>query len=187
VAAEDVLKLSRPQKPDDYKVELPKDFAPPPGVEFKFNEGDPLLAQAKAAAHEMGLSQENFSKLLGIYGGAQVASAQAIKTARDAEVAKLGAAGPARVTAVTTFFKSFLGDAEGAQLSSRMFTARDVEIAEKLILKVTNQGGASYSGRGREAPEPAGGRVSQEVYDKMSPAAKLDYARQFPQNSGARH
>lgn len=180
VAADDVRKNSLPQKAEDYKIALPADFKPPAGIEFKFNDGDPLLSQARTMAHEMGLSQENFSRLLGLYGGAQVASQAQIQTARDAEVAKLGTTGPARVTAVTTFLKAFLGDAEGAQLASRMFTARDVEIVEKLITKVSNQGGASFRGTGREPPQQPG-RATDEQYKAMTPAQRLDYSRQFDQ------
>jgi hypothetical protein len=170
--------LSRPQTPDAYKIELPADFTPPPGVEFKFDAADPLLAQARSVAHENGLSQEGFSKLLGLYAGTQVASAQAVKTAHDAEVAKLGPTGPARVDAVTTVFKAVLGEAEGKQLASRLFTAADVQIAEKLVAKLTGQG--TFKQGGREPPQPAG-KVSQEEYDRMTPAQRWDYARSHDQ------
>ena len=184
VAADDVRRLALPQNPDDYKIALPADFKPPEGIEFKFNEADPNLAQARAVMHDIDSGkisgQEAFSKLLGLYAGAQVASTAAINAARTAEVGKLGANGTARVTAVTTFFKSFLGEAEGAQLASRMFTARDIEIAEKLVQKVASQGGAPFRSNGREPPQPAG-RVSNEEFAKMSPAARIDYARRFDQ------
>jgi hypothetical protein len=180
-AAEDSRRLSLPQAPEAYKVELPGDFVAPDGVKFEFNVNDPLLAQARTMAHQSGMSQENFSKMLSLYAGAQVANAQAVTVARNAEIAKLGTTGPARVDAVTTFLKSFLGDAEGSTLASRMFTAQDVQIVEKLVAKITTQGGASFKGNGREPP-PAGGRVSDEQYAKMTPAQRLDYARQFDQN-----
>lgn len=183
-AAEDVKRLSNPASPDAYKVELPKDFKPPEGVEFKFRDNDPLLAQAKTMAHEMGISQENFSRLLGLYAGAQVADQATITNARNAEIAKLGAAGTARVTAVTTFFKAMLGDQEGAQFSSRMFTARDVEIAEKLITRFSSQGGAPFNGGGRTPPDVPG-RVDSATYDKMTYTEKKEYTARFPQTNGA--
>lgn len=185
IAAEDSRRLALPQKPDDYKIALPADFKPPEGVDYKFNDADPNLAQARAVMHDIDTGkisgQEAFSKLLGLYAGAQVADQAKITAARTAEVSKLGANGTARVTAVTTFFKSFLGEAEGTQLASRMFTASDIQIAEKLIQKVSSQGGAPFRSNGREPPEPAG-RVSQEVYDKMTPAQRLDYSRSFDQS-----
>jgi hypothetical protein len=158
---------------------LPADFTPPQGVTFEFNAADPLLAQARAVAHENGLSQEGFSKLLGLYAGTQVSSAQAVKTAHDAEIAKLGPTGPARVDAVTTVFKAVLGEKEGNQLASRLFTAADVQIAEKLVAKLTGQG--TFKGTGREPP-PSPGKVTQEQYDRMTPGQRWDYSRSHDQS-----
>lgn len=171
--------LSLPAAPDAYKVELPKDFTPPAGVDFKFNEADPLLSQARTLAHELGIPQEGFSKLLGLYAGTQVASQQAIKTAHDAEVAKLGPTGPARVDAVTTVFKAVLGEAEGKQLASRLFTAADVQVAEKLVAKLTGQG--TFKGTGREPPVQPG-KVSEEEYGRMTPGQRWEYARSHDQS-----
>ena len=178
-------KLALPESPDKYEIKLPADFKPPEGVDFKFNADDPNLAQARAVMHDIDTGkisgQEAFSKLLGLYAGAQVADQARITAARTAEVTKLGANGTARVTAVTTFFKSFLGEAEGTQLASRMFTASDIQIAEKLIQKVASQGSAPFRSNGREPPQPAG-RVSDAEFAKMTPAARIDYARQFDQS-----
>ena len=177
-AAEQSRKLSLPADPTAYKAELPADFVVPQGVEYKFNDADPLLAQAKALALELGIPQEGFSKLLGLYAGAQVATQQQIDAARTAEVAKLGPTGPARVDAVSTVFKAVLGEAEGKQLISRMVTASDVAIAEKLVARLTQQG--TFKGTGREPATPQG-RVSEEQFAKMTPAQRLDYTRQFDQ------
>lgn len=181
VAADDVRRNSLPANPDAYKVELPKDFQPPQGVEFKFNDGDPLLAQARTVMHEIDTGklsgQEAFTKLLGLYAGAQVATQTQITAARNAEMAKLGPAGTALVTATNTWL-----DAMGVPgLKGRMFTAQDVNDFAKLVGKFTNQGGASFTSRGREPPEPAG-KVSDEAFKKMGPAERLDYARKFPQD-----
>jgi hypothetical protein len=181
VAADESRKLSLPSAPEAYKTELPADFKAPEGVKYEFKADDPLLAQARTIAHELGIPQEGFSKLLGLYAGSQVASAQEVTTARNAEIAKLGATGPARVDAVTTVFKGLLGDADGTLIASRMFTARDVEVMEKLVSRITSQGSASFKGTGREAPTPQG-RVTDEQYKAMSPAQRLDYARKFDQS-----
>lgn len=118
--------------------------------------------------------------MLGLYAGAQVATQQTVKAARDAEIAKLGATGPARIDALATFYKAQLGDADGARFMSRLFTASDVQMAEKLLSKLS--GTTSFTGSGREPPAPQG-RLSDEQYSKLSPAAKLDYARQFNQSA----
>lgn len=173
-AAEESRRLTLPQSPDKYEIKLPADFKAPDGVKFEFKADDPLLAQARTMAHGMGISQDNFSKLLGLYAGAQVASQQQIAAARNAEVAKLGTTGPARIDALSTFFKAQLGDAEGAQFMSRVFTATDVQIAEKLVAKIS--GNKSFTTGGREPPEQQG-KLSAAEIAKLSPAARLDYTR----------
>lgn len=179
-AAETIRRNALPQTPDAYKIELPKEFTPPAGIEFKFNDGDPLLAQARAMAHEMGIGQEGFSKLLGLYAGSQISTNQAVQTARNAEIAKLGATGPARIDALTTFFGAQLGEAEGKQFMSRILTASDVGIAEKLVAKIAQSGGG-FTTRGREAPQHEG-IIPNEQYAKLSAAEKLDYSRKFDQS-----
>jgi hypothetical protein len=181
-ASQDVRRATLPPSPNDYKAELPADFKMPDGVKFEFNASDPLLAQAQAVAHQAGLSQEQFSKLLGIYAGGQVSSQQQIQTARNAEIQKLGAAGPSRIDALTTFFRAYLGDAAGGRRMARIFTAQDVQDAEMEVSKITSQGGAAFRGNGREPPTQAG-RLSEEQIRRLTPAQKLDYSRQWDQST----
>jgi hypothetical protein len=178
-AAQQSKLLALPQKPEDYKIELPGDFRPPEGVQFQLKTDDPLMAQARTLAKELGVTQEGFSKLLGLYAGAQVATQQQVLAARNAEIAKLGTTGPARIDALTTFYKAQLGDADGAAFMARIFTAADVQRAEKLLAKLS--GTTSFTGSGREPPQPQG-RLTDEQYRALSPAAKLDYNRQFDQS-----
>jgi hypothetical protein len=187
-AADDSRKLSLPQNADAYKVELPADFKPPEGIDFKFKSDDPLLSQARTMAHKMGISQESFSSLLGLYAGGQVATQQQIQAARTAEVAKLGTTGPARVAAVTTWAKAILGDAGGAQFAARMFTAGDVENVEKLITRFGSQGSGAFRTTGREA-DVAGrlpdGEAGEKQWSSMTYSQRKEYAEKFPQSNGA--
>jgi hypothetical protein len=181
-AADKVRRSTLPPSPNDYKAELPADFKVPDGIKYEFNTNDPLLAQAQMVAHEAGLSQAQFSKLLALYAGGQVSSAQQIQTARNAEVAKLGATGPTRIDALTTFFRAYLGEQAGTRRMQRIFTAQDVQDAEMEVSKITSQGGASFRGNGREPPsEP--GRLSAEQISKLTPAQRLDYSRQWDQST----
>jgi hypothetical protein len=181
LAAEDSRLLSLPQTPEAYKTELPADFKAPEGVTFQFNENDPLLAQAKAVAHELKIPQEGFNKLLGLYAGAQVATEAQVQAARSQEIAKLGPAGPARVTAVQTFLKSTIGDEAGNQIVARLFTASDVQAMEKLVARFASQGSAGFSQQHRDVSV---GRVDQAAYEKMSYTERKAYAAQFPQSNG---
>jgi|SRR5271166_1260333 len=173
IAAEDSRKLALPQTAEAYKVALPADFKPPAGVEAKIDETNPLWPQAKAWALKHGLSQDAFNEAIGLVMGDRIGSESQLKTARDAEVAKLGVTGPARIDALARFFGSYLGEAEGKAVMARIFTASDVSVMEKLVGKVT--GGASFTSSGREPTAP--GRATDAEFRAMSNAQKLDYAR----------
>ena len=173
--------LSRPQNADAYKVELPATFQPPAGVEFKIDANNPLWSQAQAWAHKVGLTQDEFGEGIALIAGDRIATDQKIKTAKNAEIAKLGTAGPARIGALETFYKAHLGDAEAGQLMSRVLTASDVALHEKLIAKFSSQGSASFRTNGREPP-PQQGRVSDAEYERMSQAERWSYAKSFDQS-----
>ena len=58
-------------------------------------------------------------------------------------------------------------------------TAATVRGLETLMHRYTTQGGGSFNGSNREPNIP--GRVSDEVYQKMSYAERINYAASFPQ------
>lgn len=185
-AADTVRRNALPATADAYKPELPKDFQIPQGIEFAFKTDDPLMAQAKTLFHDIQTGkvsgQEAFSQMLGLYAGAQIADQQSIVAARNAEIGKLGATGTARINAIETFWKAFIGDDKMAgQLNARILTASDVAIHEKIITKLSGQGAANFSQQHREA-ENAPGAQPAEVVDKMNGAQRLDYVRQFDQS-----
>lgn len=182
-AAEDSRKLTLPAKPEDYKLELTKNFKPPQGVEFKPNENDPVLPQARAFAQKYGLTQEAFSELVDLHAAGQVSSMQAINTAKAAEVTKLGPNGTARVTAAQTWMAAVDPDL-GKHFSDFLFTEKQVLFVEKLMARERTQGAASPNNSGREPPQEQG-KWSQAQYDAATPAQRLDYVRAH-QTNGAR-
>ena len=155
----------------------PKDDQVP---DLQFNEvGNGGGSAVTASLYVMTLGE---GMLRGIYAGGQVSSQQQIQTARNAEVQKLGATGPSRIDALTTFFRSYLGEADGNAVMARAFTAADVQRLEKLVGKITTLGGAPFRGNGREPPQPAG-RLSDEQIKQLTPAQRLDYSRQWDQST----
>lgn len=164
-AAEQIRRNALPAKPEDYKVELPKDFVVPQGVEFKFDDTNPALANARAAAKDMGLSQDQFSKLLGIYASEQVTQKQNYGTWAKAEQEKLGANGPARVTAIEQYLAGKLGPATAKLMMAGVAAAGQVEGWEKLISGSVSQGAAPFSQAHRDAPQ-ANGKIPG--YEGMS-------------------
>jgi hypothetical protein len=160
IAADDVRRGALPPTPDAYKVDLPSDFKAPAGVEFKLDATNPALGAVKTFAHKHGLTQDAVTELIGIYAGNEVGTEARVAEGRKAEVAKLGATGPARVDAVTRFM-----DASGlGVLKSSLITAAQVEAWESHITKLTSQGSAAFSQSHRVPPDTSG----IPGYDKMS-------------------
>ncbi len=176
VAADESRRLTLPAKPEDYKIELPKDFTLPQGVEFKIDADNPLWAQGQQWAQKNGLTQEAFQEAIALVAGDRVGTAAQIDQARKAEIGKLGANGQARVTAIQTWAQGLLGQDPGARFVSRLFTAADVQMAESLIAKFTGSG--TFKSGGREPPE-APGKLSDADYNKLSMPDRLDYARRM--------
>lgn len=175
VAESESRKLSLPQSPDAYKAELPPDFKLPEGKEYTIDPASPVLAAARKLAHETGADQTTFSQWLGLWAGAQMQSDQMRVDRYNAEVNKLGSAGAARIDAVNTWL-----DAKGySAFKDGLVHAEAVQAVEKMMRDFSSQGAASFSTGGRDAE--AGGRVSDEVYNKMSDREKRDYARRFDQ------
>lgn len=180
-AAEAVRRNSLPKTVEEFKYELPKDFKPPEGLSFELKPDDPLVAQYRTLALEAGLDQEKFSKGLGLIAAVRLGEQVSLKKAYDGEVAKLGAAGPARVDAVTDWLKA-VGGADAAPLINvlRMAPVASTVIAlETMIKKVTAQGGGNYSASRREGVEAQ--RISDEAYKKLSYTEQKEYAEQFQQ------
>lgn len=150
----------------------------PQGLEYKIDTNNPIWAQAKEFAHKAGLSADQFKQMAGLYAGAQIGNEQMLKTVRDAEIAKLGPAGTARVTAVQSFLKAQLGDDLGGLMGGAMMaTARHVEGFEKLLAAFRTQGAGSFSQGGRSPNEAT--KVTPEAYAKMTYTEQKNYAAQF--------
>jgi hypothetical protein len=171
-AAEDSRRLSRPQKPEEYKTELPKEFQKPDGIDFQFDDKSDTLKSFREFALKRGLDQDTFSEALSIYAGMQLHELQQMKTARDAEIAKLGNAASARVDAVTTWIKGMVGDDGLNAVKPMLVTSRIVKAFEGLIQKFSSQGGAQFSQAHRDI---SNGKPTDDQWTKMSYKEKLEY------------
>lgn len=180
-AAEQVRRNALPQKAEDIKLDLPKDFKLPQGIEFKFQQDAPELSKFKDIALKRGLDQDTISDLIGVYAETQVASQSTLAAAKQAQVEKLGANGPARITALQNFFAGLIGEQDAKHIGSMLVTADIVQAAERMVAKFSSQGGARFSQAHRDAPDQPG-RVNDEQWNRMSDAERLDYSRRFPQS-----
>jgi hypothetical protein len=185
-AAEDAKRLSLPQTPDGYKLELPKDLKLPEGVSFEFRPDDPIRGPALASLREFAKAnswtQEQLSGLLGIYAGSIAHESKMISDGAKAQRDLLGAAGGARVDAVSRWLKAEVGDDLARPLLQTMVMEKQVRAYETMIQKKTGQGAGSFRQTGRDVND---GRIDQATYDKMSYGERKDYAEKFsgPGNS----
>lgn len=180
-ALDESRRLTLPKSADEYKAQLPSDFQAPQGVEYKIDDKSPLMAQARSLMHDIDTGklsgQAAFEKMLALHAANQISTVETLRVARDAEVAKLGATGPARVNAAQQFLNAQLGDELGKIVGNMMVTARHVEGFEKLMASFRSQGAGSFSQSHRSPNEPA--RVSDAEYEKMSYSQQKEYAAQF--------
>jgi len=179
-AANEARKAQLPQKPEDVQLALPKDFALPPGVEFKFDPAKPEYAKFREIAVKRGLDNDTVTDLMGVYAETLVGPEAQIQTAAKAELDKLGANVTPRIDAINTFMTAMVGQDGAKAISSMLVTANIVTTVEKLMAKFATQGAASFSQAHREPPGQPG-RLSEEQLSKMSGYEKAQYAKQFDQ------
>jgi hypothetical protein len=150
-AATESAKLSTP-KPNEYKLEFPHDYVLPAGVEWKWNEADPLLAQVREFASASGMSQDTFSKLLGLHAASGMRDIQEFSAARENQVKLLGENANARVDQIKIWLKSMVPEHfDGlAKVLEMAPTAATVKGLEVLIHRYVSQGSGGLKGN-REA------------------------------------
>ena len=161
-------RLALPASPDKYEPKLPKDFQAPEGLAFEIKSDDPLWAQARDWAHKNGISQEGFEQGVALIAARDIGSQQMLKQARDAEIAKLGVNGTARVTAINTFL-----DGKGlAPLKGMLVTSDIVQAMEKMI----GMANAASSYQPARQPGEEVAKVSDDEWNRMSFSERREYA-----------
>jgi hypothetical protein len=139
------------------------------------------MTDLKAWAHNRGLSQAEFSDVLGIYAAREARQAAVFQAAAAKQVELLGSTATMRVTAVETFLRGQLGDQLAGKMRPMIVTAAIVEGFEALARKFASQGSASFT-QSHRVPQDASGRVSDEAYAAMSHSERQQYARGFDQS-----
>lgn len=167
-AAQDSRKLTLPQKPEDYKFGTSPEFVVPQGLEFKFNEGDPLVAKYREFAVANGLDQAAFTKGLDIIGALKVGEAQQFEHAKADQLGKLGVNAPDRIGAVTRWLTAMAGDKAAAMVRvlEQAPVAATVEAFEIVMQKAQSQGAGPFNGGGRTNTDPNAGNIPG--YEKMT-------------------
>jgi hypothetical protein len=156
-ALDDLKKATIPPTPDAYKLALPENLTLPGGVKFQFDEAGnkATFDAAKAWAHNRGMSQSEFSEMMGLYAS-HTANTEAMLAERSRqEIAKVGINGPQRVDAVGKWITGMVGEADAKPIRATIVTDAHVRFYETIMNKLTSQGGASFSQSHRVPPDTA--------------------------------
>jgi hypothetical protein len=154
--------LTRPQRPEDFKFQVSPNFKPPPGLEFKLNENDPLVGAYRDFAIKHQFTQDQFTDGVDLIAAMKVNEASTFAAAKKAELGKLGATAPARIHQVTAWLAAMAGDKAKAAIkvwSRRRWRKRSRRSSEscRIIRRKARRDAHSDAGSGRI-----------EGYDKMS-------------------
>jgi hypothetical protein len=132
----------RPEKPELYRAELPSDFALPAGVEYRFDSKDPLVAEARTLAHELGVDQKAFSRLLALHAKSELAEAQ--RSLAEVVAAENSLPNfPARKASINSALDGMLSREHAAAIRQGIGSKAAFEALETLIAKVTGRSPAS--------------------------------------------
>ena len=128
--------------PKEYAVpeasELAKDIDLPEGVDFNLSPDDPLLKTFSEQAREMGINQEGFNKLVGLYVQQQVNDYAATMTSAAEQKQLLGANADERLENITKWAQANMDNELYQKLEESLTTAAAVEVVEHLINKSRN-------------------------------------------------
>lgn len=176
----DARTAARPEKPELYKAELHADFKLPEGVAIKFDDKDPIagpiLTEARALAHELGIDQPTFSKLLTLQAKLELRRAQANAAKQQAEltatVKKLGDNFEARKTALDNYLNAAATGTEAVKkeklngLAALTTNAAVFELLEDLIAR------ANTTIPGAQPPAQPATPAQQRAADRWYPSDK---------------
>ena len=123
---------------------------------------DALAKEFFALSHEVGIGQEGFDKLLGLY-------AKAAFPDHEAEVKALGENGEQRMRAVTAFMKSSLGEDDFGDAARFLTTASSIRIVEKLMEAAKMEGTPDAEIEGDPLPSDAASAMDKLIEMKRDP------------------
>jgi hypothetical protein len=178
MAAEQSRKAQVPPDPSMYRATLPESWTPPPAFkDYKVDDTHPIFGQAREFAFRHGLDQAAFSEMLALSASREIGTAQMLQRARDAEIAKLGTAGTARVSAIENFLISKVGAETYKKVAPLLATEAAVRVYETWMRESLSGGvGSSFSGQ-RSSPRTE--KLSDAEVGRMSYSDQKAYAARF--------
>lgn len=173
-AGEDSKRAAAPEKPEGYELKLPDGLDFGEGVTFELDDKDPMFAFGRAVAHDLGLDQSGFEKLVGSYAKMQVEQAKADQAVFKQQLEQLGPKAADRQKAVETWVNAKLGPDAAVLFGGITKFKAGIETLERVMRLASGGGAPNFTQTGRD-----GGHAgpTEEEYAAMSPAEKLVAAR----------
>lgn len=164
-AGEESRRAAAPEKPDGYQLKLPNGLDLGEGVTFELDEADPMFAFGRSVAHDLGLDQAGFEKLVGSYASMQAAQMKADQAVFKAQLEQLGPKGHDRQKAVETWMNAKLGPDAAVLFGSVLKFAKGVEMFERIHRLASGGGAPGFVQTGRES----GGKPNETVQERWFP------------------
>jgi hypothetical protein len=154
-AQDDLRKATLPPTPQDYKLTLPENLKFPGDGKYQFDEAGNKASfdAARAWAHSRGLSQSDFSEMMGIYASNEAQQEAALAARSREEVSKAGVNAPQRVDAVGKWITGMVGESDAKPIRATIVTDAHLRFYEKIMTQISSQGGASFSQSHRVPPD----------------------------------
>jgi hypothetical protein len=137
-----------PEKADGYELKVPDDVKLPDSTSL--NPNDPLFEATRQVAHEIGLPQSDYSKLIGAYVRSTF---EARNSHVKSEIVKLGPNSSARVDAALQGLAGLFGPEFTKSLAPRLINASDIEHIERGLKAISTQGVDAFRSNGRAPAE----------------------------------
>lgn len=132
-AAEAARREGFPEDATGYKLEPTEAVLDLNGQPVTFDASDPLAQGMTAVFHKHGVPQAAVSDVLKTFAELEIAGAKANAEAIQAEIAKLGAEHPARVSAVSNKLTAVAGADKARALLDKLSDAASFEALEALV------------------------------------------------------
>jgi hypothetical protein len=153
-----------PEKPDDYKFDLPQDFKLPDGYKWEARPDDPLVKGMREIAVKHKLTTAEVADITALYASTQAQSIQSQGAFAAEQTKLLGENATGRRKAAGEWLGRVFGNnpAQKAMLESMLDYAPGVEAIETLIAQAGGPqargtpGGDGPSNRNKELAEKAG-------------------------------
>lgn len=166
-AGEDSKRAAAPEKPDAYELKLPEGLDFGEGVTFELDQNDPMFGFGRQVAHDLGLDQSGFEKLVGSYAQMQVAQSKVDQAVFAQQMEQLGPKGADRQKAVETWVNAKLGPDAAVLFGGITKFKSGVETLEKVMRLASGGGAPAFTQGGRES-----GKLNETVQDRWFPSMR---------------